>query len=83
MDLIDREVIGVLPLSNTMAIMITLNAEDSDSIYYQWSDENEAIETDLFMDEKQQSYFVVEGGDKYYLNTFVKVDRNKFEVSKL
>ena len=35
MDLMNEEIIGVLPLSNVMAIMIAMT-EEEDYIYYQW-----------------------------------------------
>lgn len=75
MDIMNEDIIAVLPIVNTLALIITIKDED---VYYQWSNEDKATKAQLeYSDEG--GFFVIDD-EPYYISDFVKIDQRKFEV---
>ena len=75
MDLRVQKNIAIMPICNTLSLIIRDCVLDVDYIMYQYSDEEEAIKTPLHYDLDGEPYFII-NDERYYLKEFLKVNRN-------
>lgn len=74
MDLRNEKNIAVMPICNTLSLMIRDCILDVDSVWYQYSDEKEAKKAPLGYDMDGDAHFEL-NGERYYLNEFMLLDR--------
>ncbi len=75
MDLRTKSNIAVMPICNTLSLIIRDCVLDVDYIWYQYSDEEEASKAPLFYDSDGDAYFEL-NDERYYLKEFLKIGRN-------
>lgn len=74
MDLRKEENIGVMPICNSLSLIVRDCILDVDSVWYQYSDEESAKKAPLNYDMDGDPHFEL-NGERYYLNEFVLVNR--------
>lgn len=75
MDLRGQKNIAVMPISNTLSLIVRDCVLDVDYIYYQYSNEEEASKAPLQYDSDGDAYFEL-NNVRYYLKEFLKINRN-------
>lgn len=75
MDLRTQKNIAIMPMCNTLSLIIRDCVLDVDYIMYQYSDEEEAQKAPLLYDSDGNAYFEL-NDERYYIREFLKINRN-------
>lgn len=75
MDLKIQKNIAIMPICNTLSLIIRDCVLDTDYILYQYSDEEEAKKAPLLYDLDGNPYFEL-NEERFYVREFLKINRN-------